>query len=612
MIPVYSQGWSLTLLFMILVHASLFAAAADSSLRSTQSEQLSRTCTDLSGTQVRCPEVDYADREDSRDQTSRSFNHPELLNFRLPDSGSAYVALDSWVYPVMDRLVALGYVRSSIAGLRPWTRVECARLLAEAGEEFQELANDGAGFEGSTMRALRAEFRPELMNLAHRPSVKLESVYMRLTQISGLPLTDSYHFAQTISNDFGRPYANGMNNTVGVSTRATAGRFVFYFRGEFQHAPGNPDPIERPLTSVYADEDQLTPLPPRTAIPEVNRLTALEAYVGYSLKNWQFTFGKQSLYWGPSRSGALLWSNNAEPVTTFRLSRMTPFKLPSILRLVGPIRTEFFVGRLQGHHLVRTKSGLVGSYSETLSNQPFVYAQKLSFKPTPNLEIGMSHSAVFGGPGLPVTTGNTLRALFSTGNVFGIGDPGDRRSGFDLSYRPPGLRKWLTVYLDSMAEDEGSPAVFPWKAAINPGFYVPRVPKIPKLDFRAEGIYTDLPGLRHTGYFYWNSRYVNGYTNHGEILGNPVGRQGRGLQFWSSYWVSPKSLLGITYRNQRVNEAFLQGGRIDDLAAKANLMVKRNLELRTSVQVERWKFPLLHPNRHINVSSTFQLTYLPD
>ncbi|HEY1272035.1 MAG TPA: phosphatase PAP2 family protein, partial [Terriglobales bacterium] len=48
--------------------------------------------------------------------------------------GSPYVPLDSWVYPLLDRLAATGYVQSGLLGMRPWTRMECARLLQEAEE----------------------------------------------------------------------------------------------------------------------------------------------------------------------------------------------------------------------------------------------------------------------------------------------------------------------------------------------------------------------------------------------------------------------------------------------------------------------------------------------
>ena len=48
--------------------------------------------------------------------------------------GSSYVPLDSWVYPALQRLAALGYIQSQSLSIRPWTRLECARLLAEATE----------------------------------------------------------------------------------------------------------------------------------------------------------------------------------------------------------------------------------------------------------------------------------------------------------------------------------------------------------------------------------------------------------------------------------------------------------------------------------------------
>src|SRR5713101_2939140 len=50
------------------------------------------------------------------------------------NQGSPYVPLDSWIYPAINRLTALGYVHSAMLGMRPWTRLECARLVNEAGD----------------------------------------------------------------------------------------------------------------------------------------------------------------------------------------------------------------------------------------------------------------------------------------------------------------------------------------------------------------------------------------------------------------------------------------------------------------------------------------------
>lgn len=49
-------------------------------------------------------------------------------------SGSTYVPLDSWIYPALDRLQALGYVDFAYLGLRPWTRSS----ITHAGSKQRE------------------------------------------------------------------------------------------------------------------------------------------------------------------------------------------------------------------------------------------------------------------------------------------------------------------------------------------------------------------------------------------------------------------------------------------------------------------------------------------
>ena len=57
--------------------------------------------------------------------------------------------LDSWIYPALEGLAALGYVNSAIVGMRPWTRMECARQVSEASDRIvDESAQDGRPDEG--------------------------------------------------------------------------------------------------------------------------------------------------------------------------------------------------------------------------------------------------------------------------------------------------------------------------------------------------------------------------------------------------------------------------------------------------------------------------------
>src|SRR5208282_2579987 len=116
----------------------------------------------------------------------------------LAHAGSVYVPLDSWTYAAAERLATLTSTQEEVLGMRPWTRLQFARLL----ERAREMPHDAEADE--LQRALEKEFAPELN--AEPEKVALESAYMRQTQIGGTPLRDSYHFGQTIVDDFGRPY----------------------------------------------------------------------------------------------------------------------------------------------------------------------------------------------------------------------------------------------------------------------------------------------------------------------------------------------------------------------------------------------------------------------
>src|SRR5271157_1272702 len=172
------------------------------------------------------------------------------------DMGSTYVPLDGWFYPAFDRLAALGFLPTGFAGMRPWTRMECARLVQEAGGLIEQQGLE-KGEALRLYRALAQEFAPEVARWdgERNRGAEVESIYARFTGISGTPLTDGYHFGQTLTNDYGRPYAEGLNTATGLSARAEAGPLAFYFRGEYQHAPALA-PVSNTVQAAIAANDQ--------------------------------------------------------------------------------------------------------------------------------------------------------------------------------------------------------------------------------------------------------------------------------------------------------------------------------------------------------------------
>jgi hypothetical protein len=389
---------------------------------------------------------------------------------------------------------------------------------------------------------------------------------------------------------------------------------VGYVRAEYEHAPSAPAPSQAVRQFIFS-VDNIPGVPPATPFAAVNRFRLLDAYVGLTFENWQVSFGKQSLWWSPMQSGPLMFSDNAEPINMFRISRVSPFKLPSILGWLGPIRMELFMGQLTGHEFVLDDTaGLVGQFGRPLGRQPFLHGEKFSFKPTPNLEFSVSETTVFLGGPTPLNGHNLLKS-YTTFTATGSGaDITDPRSGVDFAYKVPGLRKWLTFYGDAFTEDEPSPLAYPRKAAFQGGIYIPRIPGVAKLDLRLEGGTTapvDFPGC--AGCFYVNSRYPGGsYVNKGNLVGSWLGRGGQGQQAWSTYWLTSRNKIQFNYRHQKVDGDYLpRGGTLNDGGVRADFWLSPTLMFSGSVQYEKWNYPVLDPLPKSNVTTSVQFTFWP-
>jgi membrane-associated phospholipid phosphatase len=522
---------------------------------------------------------------------------------RMPgNQGSPYVQLDSWVYPLFDRLKAMGLTPSSSLGIRPWRRLECARLLNEATASVEAREVESPDIN-RILAQLQKEFAADIEILpgGENRSAQLESVYTRVTGISGSPLTDSYHFGQTLTQDFGRPFEQGINNVTGFSGWSTYGRWTVYTRGEYQFAPSGPV-YSANVRNFIAGVDQ-NPVQPATPTSQTNQFQVLDAYVGLALSNWQLNFGQQSLSWGPSRMGAFLLSDNAIPIRMFRLNRTTPIYLPGFLKIFGPMRVDLFFGNIAGNQF---------------PPNPFIHGEKVSFMPLPNMELGFSRTVILGGEGEPLTLRRVANSYFST-TARGPGqsvatDPGKRTGGFDATYAVPLRRLPFTFYVDSIADDNTSPLADMRRAGIDSGLYFPKLPWLSHMDLRVESAFTDVPFPEPAGNFiYWDHHYHDLYTNRGQLIGNPVGRDGKVYQAWSRYWLGPRSNIEFSYRHAQVSQKFVPGGgTINDASVHTDFWLRHSWNISATVQYERWKFPILASGPQVNITSSVGVTFSPE
>ena len=537
-------------------------------------------------------------------QTAPSPSLPAALEpvFSDPDQtsdyGLVYVPLDSWIYPAFERLFSLGYADSAYLGMRPWTRTSCLQILEETYPQLENAPQDEEAWK--IFQALAVEFGENAGPAT--PRAELWDLYTRAMYIKGRPINDSYHFGQTIINDYGRPYQQGFNAIDGFTARAEGYHLSLNVRGEYQHAPGRaayPESVQELIAQVDS-----TPLQAPEAVPQTNVFRLINANLAVSVANHEISVGKADDWWGPTQTGSMALSNNAEPIYALRINRVTPLRIPFVSDVVGPFRYEGLFGSLKGHQY---------------PNAPWIHAEKFSFKPTRNVEFGFSRVVIFAGEGhVPLTFGSFWNSFTSFSNVSlavkeSRNDPGFRSSSFDFTWRLPWVEKWLTLYSDSIVHDDVSPLAAPRRAAVNPGLYLSHLPRLPHVDLRGEGVSTDPVANSQGGQFlYYEFEYRDGYLNKGNLLGSWMGREGKGGQVWLTDWLSPKEYIQLGYRNAKVSKTFIPGGTTqNDFDIKAVLRLKDNLELNAFGQAEWWKVPALASGLQHDFTGSVQLTYFP-
>jgi hypothetical protein len=516
--------------------------------------------------------------------------------------------MDSWIYPALERLGAMGYITSQNLSIRPWTRQECLRQVREA--EAVLLTYEASDSLDAEAQRLLSDLLKELAQPEDHNGIILESAYTRYGVIAGPALTDGYHFGQTWWNDFGRPLGRGGSVIAGFSARATHGRFFLYDRQELQQSPGvlAITPGESQLFNALDNQVRLGSvvpnlLPPTPATAAYLRQRPLELYAGVAFAGNALSFGKQEIFWGPTTMGPWSFSSNAEPTYNLRLVSTRPHPYPFFPSL-GTYKFDLVFGKLSGHKYPA---------------RPYYNGQKMDLTFGNNLEVSFTRWSVLWGVGHPMTLHSLKDNIFSsnsTGATFLYGDrtdPGDRKSGFDFRLHIPGLRRLVTIYADAYADDELNPIDAPRRVAWAPGIYLARLPYLPHMDLRfemasSEELSQDEGGAR----FFINNQYRDSNTNKGFLLGNAVGRDGRAFEGRTGYWFSARSRVEIGYRQSKGGLAFLPGGStISDGFVNASYAFTPEWSVQLFSQHERFLIPSFMPGSQHNESGWLQITWNP-
>lgn len=168
------------------------------------------------------------------------------------------------------------------------------------------------------------------------------------------------------------------------------------------------------------------------------------AGVATRLGNWNVQAVAHQRWWGVGWQSSLVLSTNAPSMNALSLQRASA-QAPETpwLAWVGPWTFEGFLGRMENH---------------VTPADPILMGTRLTLRPLPALEIGLTKVTQTGGQGRPGGLKNLTRAFLGLGSnadtaTQKASDPGNSLAGFDLRLRCP--TGWpCAVYGQLIGEDQ--------------------------------------------------------------------------------------------------------------------------------------------------------------
>ncbi len=421
---------------------------------------------------------------------------------------SVNVPLDHWSYNDIDKLIGQGLIDSSMMNTRPVSRLEMARLIAEADEKFQQLDEHNKIIEGIIGR-LKKEFAQELSLLGtvdDNPVIDyvkpFEDPYVKYLYAKSSP---------QIENIRGDRFDKNSNLRAGFTARAQI----------LDNIALNVHP-EYPWSSENPDRDA----------------KIIEGYGKLGLGSFEIEAGKDSMSWGPGYGGMIM-SNNADPFKMVKISNPGPISLPWIFRALGPAKIVWFLTQLEKDRSIP---------------KPKLTGLRVEFKPHPAFEIGLSRTMIFAGEGRSsYSLADYFKAFLGSNEALSGNQENDQLAGFDASVLLP-VDSFLParnvkLYTEWIGEDEAGGLPMDFGRIFGAKFY--DIFKTGKTDLTIEYANNHVSGKPNV--FYNHSIYQTGYTYKDRIIGHYMGTDSKDLFIRLTHYLSSDLILGLQYDKQVSN-----------------------------------------------------------
>ncbi len=244
--------------------------------------------------------------------------------------------------------------------------------------------------------------------------------------------------------------------------------------------------------------------------------------------------GKISTWYGPGRSGALIFTNNASPYPGVRLRNAEPIRLPWPLSFLGKLRYDLFVARLEGDRPIP---------------HSLLSGMRLSVRPSRYLELGASRAMHFGGQGEPSGISAWWTAFKGTHDN-DPGSNGNQIAGFDAEVNLPFDVQPVQLYLEAAGEDEakiiGTPIPGPTKWAFLGGVFLPALLGSDRADLRFEWAQNHLNDNGPAWYVHSASNEGYAHRYRGQILGHSMGTDARQYDLTAHWFFLPSTYIELS------------------------------------------------------------------
>jgi hypothetical protein len=440
---------------------------------------------------------------------------------------SANVPLDSPIYLYLEKLAGYGLTTTDFRGIRPYSKVEVARLVRES----EAAAKSGKEISPLFMQIvdrLKTLVSREYILLAAKEEVPLfdytllDTARLRYVQLDGMPRS----FERQVHDPggdgvFGIGSGLRPDNTYPspAQQRGTEGTPLFpnnegirYRRGENAelrfageaHASRYLTALMEPLL-IYGSADG-------EAMLRLNK-----GYMKFGGGGLELELGRDANWLGLGSRGNITLTNNAQNFDLLKLSSPEPITLGSW----GMVKYSLIASRFN-----RTVTAGV-------ERQPWFYALKFSYKPADNWEVGFNLGRQVGGPGGNTGGGDTIRGLIGGTNS----DNSNGLAGFEVRYRAHWLRN-TEFYGEFSGEDTAS--FWPIVESYVAGFFIPNLTKDGRDDIRFEYFLGNQ-------ILYTNGTFPEGYLYDGMQIGHSQGGAAQDFFVRYSHWFSTSNTLALEY-----------------------------------------------------------------